>query len=310
MNRRISKLAVRAIVTLTFIGWLVVKVNWKEVWGYFEQFDIWWAAGFVLFYVIGLAISSYKWKMLAEFKGIKEKYLEFFKIYLAGTFINNFFPSIVGGDTYRSYTLGKYADKKYVEATSTVLVDRITGLFGVMLIILIFSLLDISSVMKNPILIVINLLIIAAFGFDFFLMLFRILPIWKYSEKYVPQFMVKLFAELGSFRKNYKVLGKALVWGAIYNFIGVGIANWMLFQDLHISIGFVNFMAIISIISIISSIPVSIGNIGIKEWGYITMFGLFGVNGEAVISIAIFGRILQMLISFFALPTYLESKKQ
>jgi len=294
---------------MAFLTWIFFKVDWQEVLTYFEKMDIWWMGAFVLIYAFGIAISSYKWKILADFKGFKMKFQDLFKIYLTGAFINNFFPSIIGGDTYRSYTLGKSGGGKYLEATSTVLIDRITGFAGVMMLILIFSLFNLKTVFQSNLLLGINIGIILFFVANFLLIIIRRFSIWQGVKKFLPEKIVKMIQEIFSYQKH-EILAKSLAWGMIFNFIGVSLATWMLFLDLHIPISFVNFMIAISIISIASSIPVSIGNIGIKEWSFMAFFGIFGVDGEAAISIAIFGRFLQMLVSFFAVPYYLKEKNK
>ncbi len=303
------KLFLKLIATTLFVSWIFLKINWSEVLFYFRQMDIWWMGAFVLIYAFGIAISSYKWKILADFKGFGIKLVDLFKIYLTGTFINNFFPSIIGGDAYRSYMLGKAGKGRYLEATSTVLIDRITGFAGVMLLILVFSLFNLKAVFGNKILLITNALIVAFFAGNFLIVILRKMTIWNYVKKILPEKINKMIQEILSYQKH-EILFKSLFWGAFFNFLGVGLATWMLFLDLHIPISFVNFMIAISIISIVSSIPVSIGNIGIKEWAFITFFGIFGVDGEAAISIAIFGRFLQMLVSFFAIPYYLKEKNR
>ena len=307
-NEKNKKLFLKFLVAVGFIGWLLYRINWKEVLFYFKQMDIWWMFCFVFIYAIGIGISSYKWKILANFKGFSIKLRELFKIYLTGAFINNFFPSIIGGDAYRSYMLGKTGKGRYMEATSTVLIDRITGFAGVMLLILVSSLFNLKAVFGNKILLITNALIIAFFVGNFLIAILRKMIIWNYVKKILPEKITKMIQEILSYQKH-EILFKSLFWGAFFNFLGVGLGTWMLFLDLHIPISFANFMIAISIISIVSSIPVSIGNIGIKEWAFITFFGIFGVNGEAAISIAIFGRFLQMLVSFFAIPFYLKEKK-
>ncbi len=303
------KIFFKILVALGFVAWLIRKISWKEVLSYFEQMDIWWMFGFMAIYALGIGISSYKWKILANFKGFGVKFWDLFKIYLTGAFLNNFFPSIIGGDAYRSYALGKNSDKKYFEAASTVLADRITGFAGVMILILAFSLFNLEAVFNNPILLITNALIIAFFSADLFLLILRQSPAGGYVKRIIPQKITKLIREIYSYRQR-GILAKSLAWGTIFNFLGVGVATWMLFLDLHVAVSFTDFMVAISIVSIISSIPVSIGNIGVKEWAFITFFGIFGVNGEAAISIAIFGRFLQMLVSFFAVPFYLKERKK
>ena len=94
----------------------------------------------------------------------------------------------------------------------------------------------------------------------------------------------------------------ATSYAAVFNFVGVGVANYLLFQALGISISFPAFLSAIFLISIISSIPISINNIGLKEWAYYTFFGILGVNASAAVAVALTGRILQMLVSFLAFP--------
>lgn len=307
-NKNKIKLAVKLIVMSGFIAWLIQKIEWPIVLTYLKQMDIWWMLAFMAIYTLGVSISTYKWKILADFKNIYISYSELFKVYLTGAFINNFFPSIIGGDTYRSFKLGQAGKDQYLKAASTVLIDRITGFFGVMVLILIFSLFNLKTVLANPVLITINVIILLSFGFEFFLLILRLLPIWNYVKNIFPQKITELIQEIFSYRGK-GILFKAIIWGIIFNFVGIGLASWMIFQDLHIPITFSQFMIAISIVSIVSSIPISIGNIGIKEWAFITFFGIFAVNGEAAISIAIFGRFLQMIVNFFAIPYYLKEKK-
>lgn len=305
---RKKNLLLKILVAVGFISWLAYKIKWNDVLFYFKQMDIWWMFSFVVIYAIGIGISAYKWKILADFKKINLKYWDLFKIYITGAFINNFLPSIIGGDTYRSYMLGKAGKGKYIEATSTVLADRITGFAGVMLLILIFSLINIETVLKSNILVLINIAIVAFFVVNLAIVFIRQLSIWNSLKRFIPGKVGKIIREILSYHRQ-DILAKSLIWGMIFNFVGVTLATWMLFLDLHIAISFTNFVIAISIISIVSSIPVSIGNIGIKEWAFVTFFGIFGVNGEAAISIAIFGRFLQMIVSFSAIPFYLQSKK-
>jgi uncharacterized protein (TIRG00374 family) len=305
-----KNLFLKVLVSIGFVAWLLYRINWNEVLFYLKQMDIWWMLAFMTIYAIGIGISSYKWKILANFKGFNIKYKEFFKIYITGAFINNFLPSIVGGDTYRAYSLGKKSgNERYIESASTVLVDRITGFAGVMILILAFSLFNLEVVLKNSILIIVNFLIVAFFLVNAILVIIRKIKIWIYAKRFIPEKIIRLIRDILSYHQH-EILLKSLILGILFNFIGVGMANWMLFNDLHISISFSDFMIAISIISIVSSIPVSIGNIGIKEWAFLTFFGIFGVDGEAVISIAIFGRFLQMLVSFSAIPFYLQDKKE
>lgn len=45
--------------------------------------------------------------VIASAKGFVRPYGDFFRAYLTGTFINDFLPSTIGGDTYRTLWLGR-----------------------------------------------------------------------------------------------------------------------------------------------------------------------------------------------------------
>jgi hypothetical protein len=57
------------------------------------------------------------------------------------------------------------------------------------------------------------------------------------------------------------------------------------------------------------SLPVSINNIGVKEWAYGVLFILLGVSFETAVTVALLSRVLQTGISLLALPVYIVEKK-
>jgi uncharacterized membrane protein YbhN (UPF0104 family) len=63
------------------------------------------------------------------------------------------------------------------------------------------------------------------------------------------------------------------------------------------------------LISILAAVPVSINNIGVKEWAYINFFGYFGVSPAQAVTVAIINRFLQMIISFAAIPSFLKERR-
>jgi hypothetical protein len=308
-NNKTAGIILKIAVTIGLVLLLIYKINWQEVFENLKKIDLWEVVLFAAIYSLSILVTSYRWKILADFKKMNLKLWEMYKIYITGAFLNNFFPSIIGGDTYRSFTLGKACGNRYIEAASTVLADRITGLMGVMLLFIISSLLNLSAVFNNKILLIANILVIAFFGLDFIILLLRLLPIWDFMKKFIPEFVTKLIQEILSYRSDYKVLGRAVGWGVVYNLIGVGVANWIIFWGLGVKINFFDFLIANSIVSVVSSLPISIGNLGVKEWAFVAFFGIFGIPASLAVTAALVNRIMQMLVSFFAIPLYLKSKK-
>jgi hypothetical protein len=218
-------------------------------------------------------------------------------------------PSFIGGDVYKAYSLGK-PEKKYIEASSTVVMDRITGLFGAILLALIFSLLNIREVLSSHVLIVVNLIVLGSFLAIVFLLIIKKLSFWKHLKKYFPQKLIAFMIDLKTYKGNSGIIQRSIIWAFIFDFVGIALANFVLFTALGIKIGVLDYLSIIFLISIIASIPVSINNIGLKEWAYIAFFGALNLDPSAIVTVAIISRFIQMLISFFALPFYLKRDKK
>jgi len=307
--KKYAKIVLKIIVSLFFIFWVLFKVDWGTVIYDIREIEISYLIAYILVVILGMIISSYKWKLLANFKEIRMNFSDFFKYYLAGTFINNFMPSFIGGDTFKAYEIGK-PQGKYIEAASSVMMDRITGLLGATILALIFTLFNLKNVIGDTTLVIVNLLVLGSFLVDIFIAKIRNHPFFGRFKKCFPDKVVAFIVDLGTYNKNSKILQKSILLTFAFDFVGIALANYILFLSLGIHIAFLNYLSVIFLISIIASVPVSINNIGVKEWAYITFFGAFGLSASSVITVAIISRFVQMFISFFALPVYLRRNRR
>lgn len=306
--RKYLKFFLKLLVSLGFVAWIILKTDWAQVLFYVKEISIWKLFVYIIFILLGMLISAYKWKMLSDFKSIKYSLWDHFRFYQAGTFINNFMPSFIGGDTFRAYQTGRN-EKKYVESVSSVMLDRITGFVGSTILVVLFGLLNIQRILHINVLLLLDFLVLLSLLLFFLIIKYRKLAIWKKLSHFLPQKLVALFSEMDEYNNNSRILAKTIWWGMIFGIVGVAIPNFVLFWALGIQINLLDYLSVIFLISIITAVPISINNIGVKEWAYVTFFGAFGANGAAMIAIAVLGRFIQMIISFFALPTYLKSRK-
>ncbi len=306
MKKKI-KLFFKLIITFIFLIWVVLKVDWAQVLFYLQAITLWKLILYALFIILGIGISSYKWKLLAQFKGLRHSFGDYYRFYLTGTFINNFMPSFIGGDTFKAYETGR-PEKKYIEAASAVMADRITGLIGMTILALFFSFLNFETLLHNRFLLLIDFALVLSLLLDIFIAKTRNLRVWKKFLDRLPQKIARFIIEVQDYSDS-KIIFKAVSFGILFQFIGVAMANLLLFWALGIKIGIFDYLSVIFLISLISSIPISINNIGVKEWAYVTFFGIYGLDAAGVVTVAILSRIIQMVISFFALPTYIKKRR-
>jgi len=296
----------KLLVSGGFVLWLVWRVNWGEVARRISEVD----RPYLLFYITvllsGIAISSKKWQVIARAKGFHRPYRDFFRAYLTGTFINNFLPSTIGGDTYRTLWLGK-RDGKLSPALSTAIFDRFTGVWAAMVFAILFSLFHLKLVFANPFWIFLDVAIIASLSCDFALPVLRKSLAARSLLEKLPERIQRLVHEVMRYplrRTTLPVLG----WSLLFNLVGVGLANLVLFRALGGEVHVVEYLGVIFLVTIVSNIPISINNIGVKEWAYATFFGYLGASVEVAVAVAVTSRLIQMIVSFSAIPFYLRSR--
>jgi len=308
LKNKIIKFILKATVSLGFVLYIIFKVDWADVFSGILSVSWWQVIIYVAVLLFGMLISSYKWKLLADYKNFNFSLFDYFKLYLSGTFINNFMPSFVGGDAYKAYQIGK-KDERFSEAASTVLMDRITGLGGAMMLALFFSLLNIQDVFKSNTLIIVNILILVSLFSDVVIVAMKKSEFCKgIFRKIIPEKIVHLVKEISAYGGNRKIIKKAIILAMVYDIIGIALVNYVLFWSLGIHINVLDYLSVIFLTSIVASIPITVNNIGIKEWSYIAFFGAVGIASSPVITVAILSRILQMVVSFLALPLYLKGR--
>jgi uncharacterized membrane protein YbhN (UPF0104 family) len=188
-----------------------------------------------------------------------------------------------------------------------VVFDRITGLFALMLLTGLVAIFQWKEISMYPELrSIVIAVILVMHGVIFFGILTRF-SFWKKIVNKFPAVVRNFSQELGHYKKDGVYL-KAIGVSIMFSIVGLALVNWILFSALGIAVGIMQYLSVIFLISIISALPISINNIGLKEWAYVTFFGFFGVSASAVIAVALLSRILQMIVSFTALPAYLKSK--
>jgi len=304
-QKKILKFILKLLISAFFIGLIIYKVDWSESWQYLRKIEIWQIAIYLAVIFSGLFISAKKWQELCLFKGLRDSFLNFFKLYLTGAFINNFVPSTIGGDIFRAYQIGKKA-KKYSQATAAVVMDRFTGLLALMLMSPIFFLLNFSRVSGVYLLVISNLIIAGS--------LVAFVIFWKTRKtawmrkilSFLPDKIINFLEELADFGSDLKIFGRAMIYSFLFNLIGVGLANLILFWSLGINIDLLDYFSVIFLISIVASIP---AGVGLKEWAYIAYFAPLGISILGAVMVAILNCFLQGLVNLAALPIYLKSKK-
>lgn len=99
--------------------------------------------GFVLL-GINLWVLNWRWCFLLRSRGFKVGLWHTFSLYLIGIFFNHALPSSVGGDVVKAYYIAQEQASRRMEAVLSVLIDRLLGLYSMLILSLVGVLFDFS----------------------------------------------------------------------------------------------------------------------------------------------------------------------
>lgn len=299
----------KVLISLALVYWLVQKLDWSLVVEEVQNINLFYILFFLFLQLLAMTLSTKKWQVIADFQDIHFTLWEGFKTYLTGTFINNFLPATIGGDIYRSLWLVDRGARKG-KAFSTVIFDRFLGLIMTSFLTLVggffvWQQIDLPSFLELSYLAVAGILVFFALWIAFEKTTFvqNIVSEIRWAK------LRNLFAE--SLRYNdMTIWRRAGLWTALFMFVGLGFSNYVLFLALGYVLPFFPFLGLVFMMALFVSLPISISNIGVKEWAYGVLFTLLGVSLETAVTVALLSRFLQTGISLFAFPLYLKETSE
>jgi glycosyltransferase 2 family protein len=295
----------KVIVTVALLAVVAFTVDLRQVWRVFAT--IRWTAILLALaiYQIGILVRAYRWQALLDGQDVHVPLRSLTYLYYVGTFFNSFLPSGFGGDFVKMYELARYGASGAL-AVSTVLVDRLMGLlvlFAMAIIALPFS----WHLVPRSIAFAL-LAIIAVFTFFLWLFMNRRLMNW-------------LAARIGLLRKVLAHEKVATFYGSFHRYsraslVRAGAASvgfnlsLIIVQvylaravDVNISLGY--FLIFVPIISSLLALPISISGFGVREGGYVLLFGQAGVASDRAVAMSLLFYILNMITGLVGGSLYL-----
>ncbi|MBO9668403.1 MAG: flippase-like domain-containing protein [Bdellovibrio sp.] len=161
-TKRIATQLLKIVFSVGIIFWLVQsgKLNFSALRSLLSPTII-----LISFALIGinLFLTSERWRLLIKSQNINAKIWPSFKLTLIGTFFNFAMPGGVGGDVIKAFYFTRDNPGSKVVAVTSVLIDRILGLFSMILLALLVMVYDIEHVQTVPTLLHLFWFILALF---------------------------------------------------------------------------------------------------------------------------------------------------
>lgn len=234
--------------------------------------------GFILFF-LQLLLFSFRWKLFINLVS-EVRLFKVFKLNLIGYFFNYFIPGGVGGDIVKALELSKNNQSSRSEALSTVLSDRIFGLFAMVSFTFFFLLLEYALHHEKYVL---KFLILS--GSLFFIIALSLL--------FLPVFLAKISSHLST--KNSVVLKKIeklvsslhftfitfrnikiQIKSFFISFLGQALAIYFMFEVVRVlgvpQPSFFVFFSLCCFVFVASAIPIFPAGIGVGQAAIYVIF--------------------------------------
>lgn len=315
--KNVSIALIKILIAVALIFWLVSsgKIDFSVTRFLLNPWLAFFALGLTF---LNLFCASERWRLLLKSQNIINTRLKTFQLSSIGLLFNFVMPGGVGGDVIKVFYAIKDAADKKIEALNTVLLDRVIGLytmilFGFAAIVLDFNEIQDSIKLRSIFYFLLALTFISSLGlFLLFYQNSRMKDFILKYLKYLPhhQRFQKLYLNLNLYGKNIKVLIQCLVLSllaqlsAILLMVGIGI-------QLGYQIPLTTYFTAIPLGFIITAIPISPGGVGVGQAAFLYLFNLFTqqetpIGPTLVTSL----QILQFVYGLYGAYIFIRFKKQ
>ena len=248
--------------------------------------------GFVFF--ICMAVGLTRWFVFIRALDLSATPKSIILHFFYGAFGNLFMPTAIGGDIIKTVGLCRSSSEK-PKVVASVVLDRISGFYAIILIEIGMLLLGYQYVVKDKVLaggvvtlgvgaIVLTFVLFNEKIYSFVFQLFNKLP--KIKNAFMSlHYDIALLKENKKVIEGIKGIGLAALAQTFYAF------SWFLVaQALHQDFGFMHFLAFVPLLCLASSFP-SIGGLGVREAAAVFLFSKIGMEAGVAVSMSLIGFI-------------------
>ncbi|MEW6100730.1 MAG: lysylphosphatidylglycerol synthase transmembrane domain-containing protein [Candidatus Omnitrophota bacterium] len=236
------------------------------------------------------AFCLFRWEMLLRALKIRLPLKRVIISFSGGAFFSLFLPSTIGGDLMRSVDLAAHT-KKPKEIIATVLLDRLSGFVGLVVLCLLslafgWELLKDRSVFLSLGLItaVLSAILIVLFNKSVYGIVNRLLH--SPDSGKIRQLIKSLHDEIHIFRHHKRVIINNLLLSVVIQAISP-LTVYIIALSLGIKVSIVYFFIFVPIIGAITLLPISIGGLGLRDATMIFFFAKAGLGKDISFAISL-----------------------
>ncbi len=237
-----------------------------------------------------IACWSFRWRYIIKAAGEQVAFWKVFKTTLVGDFFGLFLPEAVGSDLARMYGLSRETGKG-ANTISTVLLDRAIGLISLSLMALVALLLHTQMVGYREVAAVVIFLLVGLAGgwFLFFNKSFMRRFRWVFKIPYIDHLedgLTNLYRTLHTLHQHPGLIVNTLLISLVLQIVEVA-SVVLIGLALGIETELIHYFIYMPLIWVITTVPISIGGLGVRENAFAFFFTQAGVSTPLALALSL-----------------------
>jgi len=231
-------------------------------------------------YLVGQALTAWRWRVIAARVGFAESMPEFLRYYFVGMFFNLFGPATLGGDVVRALYLGASAGRRTV-ALHTVFFDRLSGL--VMLVFVAVAAIVLFGRFGLPRMMIAT---VVATGVALALGWFLVPTLTRRLLARDSRINRLIERDLKPFWRDSRLLLRTAAISACFHILQAG-SLILLGQAVSMHVDWRYYFIFHPLVTVLSALPVSVAGLGLREAGYVWFLKRQGVDAHTAMAFGI-----------------------
>lgn len=271
---------IRWLGTLLSVGllvWLLEQQDWGQLLAASRSVG---AAALAIglgFVLLRQGLNTARWYALLRVQPVRLGYLQAAKLTFAGLFASNFLPTTIGGDVLRLVGVLEASDDR-VAGTASIVVDRLIGMFG--------------------------MLVFLPFGFPILSGWLATSPVLgggaMFSGRRIRSALAGGWRRAKGALSLWRVNPSALIFSFVFNLMGIAAylyGVWTVAVAMGIPVDYWQVAGATALTYYLTLLPISVNGYGLRELGVVAVYTQLGATAPQAAAFALITRGLMWAIS-------------
>jgi glycosyltransferase 2 family protein len=268
-------------VSVALLGYLLSLIDLDRLLEKLSEVDVRYLPLAFVLLLVQVVLSAIKWQVILRADGMLMRLPFLIKTYMIGNFISLFLPTSFGGDVYRVFA-ARGVNQDLAKSTSSVLFDRLSGLFALISICMIAYVVLPERPYGGVVLI---LYVLGVAGF-FVVSSSAVGRLIEASRIGLVRKAGKILASFRNYRRNVGILAVILLISFLFQ-LNIVLINKVYTTALGLEVDFSILMVIIPLIYLTEVLPISINGLGVRESAFAFFFVQIGLTVADALAVSV-----------------------